>query len=130
MNAAKREALKKAGFRVGTVQEFLGLEDWENQIVELKYQLTKHAKRLREVLGLTQHYVARKINSSQSRIAKIEAGSEDVSLDLLIKYFYAVGGRLEEYEIETKPRPKKTRGRASSKTVTRVPFRKKVVSVS
>lgn len=96
MNAAKREALKNAGFQIGAVQDFLGLEDWENRLVELKYRLTKQAKSLREVHGLTQQNVARKIQSSQSRVAKIEAGSEDVSLDLLIRYFYAVGGRLGE----------------------------------
>ena len=98
MNKAQREALEKAGFRIGTVQDFLGLEDWEAQIIELKYRARKTAKRLREVGKLTQQDVARKIKSSQSRIAKIEAGSEDVSLDLLARYLYVVGGSFAELD--------------------------------
>ncbi len=130
MNAAKRESLKQAGFQVGTVQEFLGLADWENRIVELKYQLSKRVKERREVLGLTQHAVARKIHSSQSRVAKIEAGSEDVSFDLLIRYFYAVGGQLEETELEeTVPSKRPVKPGATGRTPVR-PRQKKPVPVS
>lgn len=100
MNKAKREALNRAGFRVGTVQDFLGLSDWEAKLVELKYRLSRTVKQLREAHGLTQQAVATKIASSQSRVAKIEAGSADVSLDLLVRYLYAVGGQLRGLEPE------------------------------
>jgi DNA-binding XRE family transcriptional regulator len=112
MNKAKLDALNAAGFQVGSVQDFLGLSDWENRLVELKYNLTKTVKRLRENLGLTQQAMAKKLESSQSRVAKIEAGSEDVSLDLLVRYLYAVGGSLHEVEAEVhketnEPTPKR-----------------------
>ena len=94
MKQTKRAALEAAGFRVGTAQEFLGLSDWENQLVELKYKLRGGAKRLREARALTQQDAARLIHSSQSRVAKIEAGAGDVSLDLLFRYWFALGGDL------------------------------------
>ena len=130
MNEIKREALKQAGFQVGTVQEFLGLNDWENQFVELKYRLCKQAKSLREIHGLTQQNVARKIQSSQSRVAKIEAGSADVSLELIIRYFYAVGGRLEESGTEESPPQKQTVKGVTVGLVGGAASRKKPVSVS
>lgn len=130
MNAAKKEALEQAGFRVGTVQDFLGLDDWENKFVELKYRLSKQAKNLREVHGLTQQTVARKIQSSQSRVAKIEAGSTDVSLELVIRYFYAVGGRLEESEVKEAPPQKQLVKQVKVAQVSKGPRRKKSVAVS
>lgn len=98
MNAAERQALESAGFRIGTVQDFLGLACWETRLIELKYRARKTARRLREVGELTQHEVAKRIKSSQSRIAKIEAGSEDVTLDLLARYLYAVGGSFADLD--------------------------------
>jgi DNA-binding XRE family transcriptional regulator len=130
VNAAKREALKQAGFRVGTVQEFLGLENWENRLVELKYQLSKRVKERREALGLTQQGIARKIHSSQSRVAKIEAGSEDVSLDLLIRYLYAVGGQLGESDPEEFAPSKQPVKRVATGGVSGGSRRKKRVHVS
>jgi DNA-binding XRE family transcriptional regulator len=105
MNKAKREALQTAGFQLGTVQDFLGLTDWENQFVQLKYNLRKIVKRRREAQNLTQHDVARRIKSSQSRVAKIEAGAEDTSLDLLFRCLFAVGGDLRELIAESHEAP-------------------------
>ncbi len=39
MKKAKRAALERAGWRVGTVQEFLGLSKAEAALVELKLAL-------------------------------------------------------------------------------------------
>ncbi len=50
---------------------------------------------------LTQQDVAKKIKSSRSRIAKIESASEDVSLDLLARYLFAVGGSFAELDEAT-----------------------------
>lgn len=92
MNKSRRKALKDAGFKVGSVQEFLGLTDVENRMVELKHQLSKEVKSLRLSLDLSQGEVAKRIGSSQSRIAKIEAGSADVSLDLLVRCLLGISG--------------------------------------
>ena len=41
MNPEKRKRLEDAGFKSGTVQEFLGLSDAEMAIIEIKMKLVK-----------------------------------------------------------------------------------------
>ncbi|HEX5009152.1 MAG TPA: helix-turn-helix transcriptional regulator [Planctomycetota bacterium] len=91
MNDAKRRRLEKAGWRTGTVQEFLGLTDEEAAFIEVKLLLTRRLKSRRRELRLTQHAVAKRIGSSQSRVAKMEAGDSSVSLDLLVLALFALG---------------------------------------
>ena len=45
----------------------------------------------RKQSNLTQVQLAKKLNSSQSRIAKMEQGDPKVSLDLLVKPLMAMG---------------------------------------
>jgi transcriptional regulator with XRE-family HTH domain len=94
MDASERKALEAAGFRVGTVAEFLGLTEAEERLVELRVRLVKAIRRLREAQGISQTALARELKSSQSRIAKIEAGDPGVSLDLTLKGYFALGGDL------------------------------------
>jgi transcriptional regulator with XRE-family HTH domain len=42
-------------------------------------------------MGLTQVALAKKIKSSQSRVAKMEAGDPSVSIDLLVRSLIALG---------------------------------------
>lgn len=91
MNAAKRRRLERAGWKTGTVQEFLGLNDAEMAVIKLKLALRDQFKARRRRLRLSQHEVARRLGSSQSRVAKMEAGDESVSLDLLIRALLALG---------------------------------------
>jgi DNA-binding XRE family transcriptional regulator len=79
------------GYTVTTVQEFLGLTDEDMALIELKIDLIKLLKKTRVAKGLTQLALARSVGSSQSRIAKMEGGSADVSLDLLCKALFALG---------------------------------------
>jgi transcriptional regulator with XRE-family HTH domain len=46
---------------------------------------------VRERLHLTQAALARKIGSSQSRVAKMETGDPSVSIDLLVRSLLALG---------------------------------------
>jgi DNA-binding XRE family transcriptional regulator len=94
MDRDKTQALEAGGWRVGTVQEFLGLTDEENTIVELRVALALQIRRLRAELGLTQAEFAKMIKSSQSRVAKLEAGAATVSLDLMFHSYVAAGGKL------------------------------------
>lgn len=91
MDTAKRERLEKAGFRVGTVAEFLGLTPEENELVEIKVALSRALKQWRGRSDLSQVQLAEKIGSSQSRVAKMEAGSPQISIDLLVKALVASG---------------------------------------
>jgi DNA-binding XRE family transcriptional regulator len=91
MKKAKRARLEAAGWKVGTAQQFLGLSDEEAAFVDLKLALARSLRSRRERKGLTQNQLAELIESSQSRVAKMEAGDRTVSLDLLVRSLLAMG---------------------------------------
>lgn len=96
MNRAKLNRLEAKGWKLGTVAEFLGLSDEEATLVEMKLSLSNAVRKSRKRRGLTQIDLARRLNSSQSRIAKVEAGDPGVSLDLLVRAALASGARRSE----------------------------------
>lgn len=91
MNAAKRKRLAAKGWKVGTVRGFLKLSSEEAAYVELKLALSKNLQETRREKRLTQEQLARLLKSSQSRIAKMEAGDPTVSLDLLVRSLLMLG---------------------------------------
>lgn len=91
MNKTKKNKLERAGFKVGTVQEFLGLSDEDIALIELKVRLIRMLQGIRKSSRITQTELAKLIGSSQSRVAKMEAASIDVSLDLICKALFALG---------------------------------------
>jgi ribosome-binding protein aMBF1 (putative translation factor) len=91
MKQSKQERLKRAGWRVGTAKEFLGLTDEEAAFIEMKLALARSLKERRLARGWTQHVLARHLDTSQSRIAKMEAADTTVSIDLLVRSLLALG---------------------------------------
>jgi predicted XRE-type DNA-binding protein len=91
MDKAKRERLEAHGWKVGTVEEFLGLSSEEAALVELRLNLSRALRELRRNKRLTQTQMARLLHSSQSRVAKAEAADDSVSLDLLIRSLLSLG---------------------------------------
>ncbi len=91
MDKVKRRRLEKEGWQVGSVQDFLSLSPEESAYIELKLELSESIKERRERQHLTQVELARKLKSSQSRVAKMEAGDASVSLDLLVRSLIALG---------------------------------------
>jgi DNA-binding XRE family transcriptional regulator len=91
MNTAKKRRLESKGWKVGTAREFLNLSAEEAAYVELKLALSKNLQEYRRQKGLTQEELARRLKSSQSRVAKMEAGDPSVSLDLLVRSLLALG---------------------------------------
>lgn len=91
MKKSKIQKLKKAGFKVGSVQEFLKLSDAELAIIEIKTVLIKKIKEIRKTNLITQESLAKIAESSQSRIAKLEAGDVGVSLDLIFRVLFVLG---------------------------------------
>ena len=91
MRESKKKRLERKGWRIGGVEEFLGVSDEESRYIELKLKLTEAFKEERRRKGLTQVEAARVLRSSQSRVAKIEAGDPSVSVDLLIRSLFALG---------------------------------------
>jgi predicted XRE-type DNA-binding protein len=96
MNATKRKKLEAAGFRFGDAEDFLELSPEERELVDLRVKLSRAVRKLRERQNLTQQELAERIKSSQSRVAKLESGAGDVSLDLMFRGFFAVGGKLAD----------------------------------
>ena len=96
MKTAKLKRLKAAGWKVGSAREFLKLSDEEAMLVELKLALTNAVRQSRQKRGLSQIDLAERMGSSQSRIAKIEAGDPSVSLDLIVRAFFATGATRQE----------------------------------
>jgi predicted XRE-type DNA-binding protein len=91
MRRAKRERLEKRGWRIGTVEDFLGLSPAEAAYVELRLRLSETLRTRRKSRRLSQTQVARLLNSSQSRVAKMEGGDPSVSLDLLVRSLLTLG---------------------------------------
>ncbi len=85
--------MEAAGFKVGSTDEFLGLTAQESAMVSLRLSLAEEVRRRRLRLHYSQAELARRIGSSQSRIAKLEAAESDVSLDLLFKALFATGAK-------------------------------------
>jgi hypothetical protein len=93
---SKREAMEAAGWASGDAGDFLGLTDEERRLVELRLAVSRAVRRRRVDANLTQQQVAAKIRSSQSRVAKIEAGAADVPLDPMFSGLFAVGGGVDD----------------------------------
>jgi len=91
MKTAKRKRLETKGWKIGNSTEFLGLSVEEAAYVELKLALSKNLQATRKEKNLTQEELARLLKSSQSRIAKMEAGDPSVSLDLLVRSLLVLG---------------------------------------
>ncbi|HYW21360.1 MAG TPA: helix-turn-helix transcriptional regulator [Nodularia sp. (in: cyanobacteria)] len=99
MDIAKRQRLEAAGWCVGDAADFLELLPEEVAFIEMKLSLSRYLKELRLKNQLSQANLAKKINSSQSRVAKMEAGDPSVSLDLMVRTILAIGGTREDVAI-------------------------------
>tara|TARA_B100000029_G_scaffold446430_1_gene467560 strand:- start:142 stop:474 length:333 start_codon:yes stop_codon:yes gene_type:complete len=91
MKRTKRQKLEAKGWKIGTVDEFLDLTPEESAYIELKLKLAEGLSQRRKEQELTQIQLAKRLHSSQSRVAKMEAGDPSVSLDLLVKSLLALG---------------------------------------
>jgi DNA-binding XRE family transcriptional regulator len=108
MKQAKRERLEAAGWRIGSAADFLGLSKEEAAFVEMKLALAESLRRRRQARRLTQTQLAKRIGSSQSRVAKMEAADPSVSIDLLMRSLLAMGAsRAELAKIIAKRRPRR-----------------------
>jgi hypothetical protein len=106
MKQEKRKRLEAAGWKIGDVQEFLGLSDDEAAIIELKLDLAKAVKAERIRRKLTQNELGKLLGSSQSRVAKMEMGDPSVSIDLLVRSLLRIGTTREALarHVSTSPR--------------------------
>jgi len=96
MKKTKADRLQKSGWKVGTAKEFLGLSEEESALIEMKLALAKSLKQRRLSHGMTQHELAKRLGSSQSRVAKMEAADTTVSMELLVRALLVLGASREE----------------------------------
>jgi DNA-binding XRE family transcriptional regulator len=96
VKSEKRRKLEAAGWRVGDARDFLELSPSEAEFVEIKLALARRLRELREEHNWTQAEFARRVGSSQSRVAKMEAADRTVSIDLLMRSLLAVGADRKE----------------------------------
>jgi len=91
MRQRKKSKLESAGWRLGSAQAFLDLSAEEMAFLEMKLALSDKLKKCRQQSQMTQAELALLVHSSQSRVAKMEAGDPSVSIDLLMKSLLALG---------------------------------------
>ena len=91
MKQAKRRSLERAGWRIGDASSFLGLSEEEAAYIEMKLLLAEKLRSMRRAQKMSQAKLAQTMGSSQSRVAKMEAGDPTVSVDLMLKGLLALG---------------------------------------
>lgn len=96
MKKAKKDRLEAAGWKVGSTADFLHLGPNEVAFIEMKLALARNIRTRRLHQRLTQSQLAKLINSSQSRVGKMEGADASVSLDLLIRALLVLGASRKE----------------------------------
>jgi hypothetical protein len=81
----------KNGWVEGSAKEFLGLSDADVEFIELRLALSRLLREVRQKLRLTQVEVAARLDTSQSRLAKMEKADPTVSSDLLLRSLFRLG---------------------------------------
>ena len=105
MKKTKRAVLEARGWRLGSAAEFLDLSPAEAAFVETKLALSRSLRDRRTMQGVSQAALAKRIQSSQSRIAKMEAADPTVSVDLLLRALFALGARPRDVASSITRRP-------------------------
>jgi predicted XRE-type DNA-binding protein len=93
MDAKKKRTLRKLGGRVTTVSEFLDLNEAEQAVIELRLDLAAAVRKRRTAARMTQAALAKAIGSSQARVAKMEGGDPQASIESLVRALAALGGK-------------------------------------
>jgi ribosome-binding protein aMBF1 (putative translation factor) len=87
----KRKRLEKRGWKVGHPAELLNLSPEELHYAEIKLALSRTLREHREKSDVSQEELARRLHSSASRVAKMEACDPSVTIDLLVRTLLALG---------------------------------------
>lgn len=96
MDANKLRKIKAKGWGAGSVADFLDLSTEEMAYIDMRFKLAQSLREKRKKQRLSQAKLAKRIKSSQPRVAKIEAGDPSVSIDLMIRTLLALGASQKE----------------------------------
>ena len=104
MDKKKIARLEAAGWTVGSAQHFLELSEEEAAFVEVKVALAGALRTRRTERHLSQVEAAKRLHSSQSRVAKMEAADPSVTLDLIVRSLFQLGGTQKDFIKALNPR--------------------------
>jgi len=79
------------GITETSIQELLDLSDADMRFIDLKVILKNAVKEYRQKSKITQQALAELIDSSQSRVAKLEGGDPSVSIDMMLNCLFYMG---------------------------------------
>jgi transcriptional regulator with XRE-family HTH domain len=104
MDETKRKRLEAAGFVIGDFEQFatevLGMSVAEARETQFRADLGSAIRRIRDERGQARAKFARAIGSSPAELARLEVGAPEISLDLMLKAYFAAGGLLR-YEFDS-----------------------------
>src|SRR4051794_40711631 len=109
MKPEKRQALDEAGWVFGDAEDFLQLDPVERELVELRLAVSRAVQERRRRARLTQAAAAKILETSQPRFANIEAAAQGVSLDLMFRALYGLGGTIDDVSAAARGKPKVAR---------------------
>jgi predicted XRE-type DNA-binding protein len=95
METVKKRKLEAASWQIGDAADLLGLSDAESELVEIKLRLAAAVQQRRIDAGLTQAQLAKKLGTSQPRVATMLA-AKDVSIDNLVRSLLVLGADARE----------------------------------
>jgi len=95
MDEALRAEIERKGGTITTVDELLGLDDVDREVVELRVRVAKEVRRRRAAAGMTQDEFAARIGTTRSHLDKIENGGR-VNLDRLMNVYFAAGAKVDD----------------------------------
>lgn len=121
MKKVDKERFERAGWKVGTAAELLGMTAAEEALVETKLRLGDAVRALRAESRLSQGDLAKLMGSSQPRVAKLENRDPEVSLDLQMRAVFAASpkARREFQGLVEKWTTRKRPTRVAARTVAR-----------
>lgn len=105
MDQTKRTRLERAGWIVGSADEFLEMSREEAAFVDLRLSLSHALKESRSRRRMSQQALAQKLGSSQSRVAKMEAADASVSVDLILRGLLATGATPKDIAMAIQRKP-------------------------
>jgi transcriptional regulator with XRE-family HTH domain len=96
MNKEQRKRFRSGGWEVGTVGDLFELTRAEEALIETKLKLGGIVRALRQRSRLSQAELAKRMGSTQPRVAKIESEDPKASIDLQLKAIYAARPRAQQ----------------------------------
>jgi transcriptional regulator with XRE-family HTH domain len=92
MDPEKQATLVSAGYVFTDAEDFLGLTEEERLLLDIRLAVSRAVRDARLARNLTQAQAAKILKTSQPNVSKIESAAADVSLDLMFRSLFSLGG--------------------------------------